>query len=105
MHPTRLQLGTSRLELLPEAARARFLDKSWIHYGDAPHKASWLRQTVRKLRQARRGISDPETLYSKTNFAPFHYRKGDRLSFNDASLHFIFSEHFFEHLFFDEAIA
>ena len=105
MQPTRLQLGTSRLELLPAPALACFLDKSWIHYGDAPQKAWWLRRLVRRVRQLRRGIRELDELYAKTNFAPFYYRKGDRLSFADASLHFVFSEHFFEHLFFDEAIA
>jgi SAM-dependent methyltransferase len=105
MHPTRLQLGSSRLELLPEAALACFLDKTWIHYGDAPGEVSGLRRAVRRWREARRGIHDVAALYAKTNFAPFHYRKGDKLSFEDASLHFVFSEHFFEHLFFDDALA
>jgi predicted SAM-dependent methyltransferase len=82
-----------------------FLDKSWIHYGDAPYQASWLRTLVRRIRQRRRGITNPEELYSKTNFTPFYYRKGDTLPIEDASIGFIFSEHFFEHLFLDEAIA
>lgn len=103
--PTRLQLGTSRLEFLPKAALQAFCDKSWLHYGDEPYTASWLRAAVRKWRQRRRGITDPAALYAKTNFEPFYYRKGDRLPVPDGSMGFIFSEHFFEHLFFDEAVA
>lgn len=105
MQPTRLQLGTSRLEFLPEVALRAFLDKSWMHLGDAPYEASWLRALIRKIRQRRRGITDPQALYAQTNFAPFYYRKGDRLAIDDDAMGFIFSEHFFEHLFFDEAVA
>ena len=105
MQPNRLQLGTSRLEFLPAHALRIFLDKSWMHFGDAPYEASALRQLVRRVRQFRRGICDPQELYAKTNFKVFYYRKGELLPFDDESMHFIFSEHFFEHLFFDDALA
>ena len=101
--PTRLQLGTSRLELLPEVALQRFLNKTWIHFGDAPDKPSVLRRCVRETRLRIRGIRAQE-LYAKTSFQPFYYQQGMRLPFDDGSMHFIFSEHFFEHLFFDEAL-
>ncbi len=44
-------------------------------------------------------------LYERTNFLPFYFSRGDRLQFEDASFSFIFSEHFFEHLFVDEALS
>jgi len=102
---TRLQLGTSRLEFLPDTALRCFLDKSWIHLGDAPDQQSVLRKFVRRVRLAQRGIRHPESLYERTTFKAFYYRQGDSLPFADDSLHFIFSEHFFEHLFFDEAMS
>lgn len=105
MQPKRLQLGTSRLEFLPDIALRVFLDKSWIHFGDAPEShASWLRRTVRRARLDLRGLHDVDGLYAKTNFEPFYFEKGRRLPFENGALTFILSEHFFEHLFFDEAL-
>lgn len=70
-HPTRLQLGTSRLESLPDGALKQFLDKSWIHFGDAPDQPSALRKLVRRMRLAKRGIGHPDRLYDRTTFKPF----------------------------------
>lgn len=39
------------------------------------------------------------------HFHPWQYRRGDSLGFESGSVTFIFSEHFFEHLFLDEAAA
>jgi predicted SAM-dependent methyltransferase len=105
MKPTRLQLGASRLEHLPLSTLRYFLDKSWVHLGDAPDAPSPLKRLVRRIRQLRRGIPNTTTLYERTNFQPFYYRKGEDLPFDDSSINFVFSEHFFEHLFFDESIA
>lgn len=105
MKPTRLQIGASRLEFLPDTALRTFLNKSWIHLGDALDSPSWLRAMVRRWRMARRGIASGQALSEKTAFEAFHFERGQRLAFADGSLHFIFSEHFFEHLFFDEAMA
>lgn len=91
----KLQLGASRLENLPEPALRVFLSKEWIHLGDHPKAKGW-----RKWRRPDR----PE-LYEKTNFQEFKYTKGDRLPFEDGAFDFIYSEHFFEHLFFDEAVS
>lgn len=104
MRPTRLQLGTSRLELLPDACLRVFLDKSWIHLGEPPRSYSLLHRAVWKLQQVRRGILSVDQLYTKTNFKPFCFKPGYRLEFEDDSFGFIYSEHFFEHLHFDEAI-
>src|SRR4051812_46404898 len=91
-----LQLGASRLENLTEEALRVFISHDWIHFGDDPHSVSWLRA----LRKPHR----PE-FYEKTSFKEFRYAKGDTLPFNDGALDHVFSEHFFEHLFFDEAVA
>lgn len=52
-----------------------------------------------------RPAGDTKDLYQHTNFQPFYFNRGDRLQFEDASFSFIFSEHFFEHLFVDEALS
>ncbi len=122
---TRLQLGTSRLEDLNPKILQKFVDKTWIHFGDpkplqadsvsffiknfSKHSISYnvnaifnrLWKTVKENKTSKVDISE---IYSKTNFFDFYYCKGDRLPFNDNSINFIFSEHFFEHLFLDEAI-
>ncbi|HET9299275.1 MAG TPA: methyltransferase domain-containing protein [Candidatus Polarisedimenticolaceae bacterium] len=121
---TRLQLGTSRLEHLDRRVLDAFADPSWIHLGDAePAAPAPLSQ--RLLEHARRGPlhlvrggvaslrarshrvgeADAAALYRRTDFRSFYFRKGDRLSFPDGSFHYVFSEHFLHHLFFDEAHA
>jgi predicted SAM-dependent methyltransferase len=44
-------------------------------------------------------------MYAATNFMAWRYLKHDRLPAKDSSVTFVFSEHFLEHLFFDEALA
>lgn len=124
---TRLQLGASRLEALDRTVVPTFLDKTWMHLGDpAPtrprYAASRLtelfrtnslsyiaRSTFQRLfatePRVKRSELELSELYSRTNFSDFHYRKGDRLPFDDDSIDFVFSEHFFEHLFLDESLA
>lgn len=46
---------------------------------------------------------DLGSLYARTNFKPWHYRRGEQLPFPERMFTYIFSEHFFEHLFLDEA--
>lgn len=122
--PSRLQLGTSRLEELDPRVLDTFLDKSWIHLGDAPsaqrprsvarYLGHFRRHPVRSARQAIRTFGrrlspaaglNPDTLYERTNFRPFYFKRGDRLPFDDETFGFIFSEHFFHHLFLDDAVA
>ncbi len=88
---TRLQLGASRLEKLTQKQLDVFLNKSWLHLGEE-----------QLVNPNNRPLIDVD--YSKTNFAPFYFRKGDKLNFEDNRYNFIFSEHFFEHLYLDEAI-
>jgi predicted SAM-dependent methyltransferase len=47
---------------------------------------------------------DLESLYARTNFEPWYYRRGQQLPYPDRMFTYVFSEHFFEHLFLDEAV-
>jgi predicted SAM-dependent methyltransferase len=90
-----------------------------MHFGDdidaRPHDLSYLLSeftfpqivnlAYHKLLRIHSHISNFEDLYLKTNFRPWTFRKGDTLPFGDSTLDFIYSEHFFEHLFFDEAVS
>jgi predicted SAM-dependent methyltransferase len=94
MNATKLQLGTSRLEKLSPAARATFVDRSWIHLGDPPQP---LVERVGRIIVH----GDPlftRDLYRNTDFREFFFRSGGRLPFDNGSFTFIYSEHFFEHL-------
>lgn len=102
--PTRMQIGASRLENLPEAQLKVFLDLTWVHLGDAPGSPSWPRRLLRTLLTRKRPDAI-EALYAKTHFEVFRYAKGDRFPWESGSMSFIYSEHFFEHLFLDEAIS
>jgi len=127
---TRIQLGASRLEHLHPKVVPVFLNETWMHLGDpkdrpAPVKrysfsylaALFRRQHIQYL--LRRGLrkllglaedsaaphGETEELYGRTHFQEFFYRKGDALPFDNGSINYIFSEHFLEHLFFDEALS
>lgn len=127
---TRLQLGASRLEDLDPKTLQVFLDKTWMHLGSPEYKVrslkgysiSYLTEIFRKhsisyilkrgfrkvlWRDKRSGTMNLEIdeIYSRTNFREFYYKKGDILMFDNSSINYIFSEHFFEHLFFDEALS
>ena len=94
MAATRLQLGTSRLEKLSSTARKVFIDRSWIHLGDAPQPL--LERFGRILRRG-----DPifaRKLYEDTDFREYFFHPGDRLPFESDQFTFVYSEHFFEHL-------
>lgn len=120
--PHRLHLGASRLENLPPSVAATFADPTWINLGDEtpPGQESTALAKVRRhaarygwravpgdvLRELhKRARRRTETPVAATHFSAWVYRKGDRLAFDDSSMTFVFSEHLFEHLFFDEAAA
>lgn len=56
------------------------------------------------MRRAGRGVerTDP-SLYHGANFVAYYFQAGLSLPFGDEAFTFVFSEHFFEHLFMDEA--
>jgi predicted SAM-dependent methyltransferase len=76
-------------------------NKSWLHLGD--YEDSLKRhpsENVGGMRFCR--ISDPAT-GRQTYFMPFWYDGTSRLPFKDETFTFVFSEHFIEHLFLDQA--
>jgi len=124
----RLQLGTSRLEHLKPSALEFFLDPSWIHLCEASPDGGGLgglsfsrmqealaRHSVPYLMRAAAGAlrehvakaiheAPRSSIRGRTHALEFFYRKGGALPFQPGSIEFLFSEHFFEHLFLDEAI-
>ena len=118
----RLQLGVS-IDCLADPSQAPFIAKNFIHAGNyrcpsAEDVAKMWKKTFRGrvsyfLHRATGGkriralhfdfLRSIERVLPKTNFIGFFYRRDCFLPFKDASFSFIFSEHFFEHLFLDEA--
>jgi predicted SAM-dependent methyltransferase len=106
--PTRLQIGTSRIENLPPSIVATFADGSWVNVGEPPpapgdraaRRPTGLRGLVGGT--PKHPPYDPAH-YRGLNFLAWYFRPGLRLPFRDRSFDFAFSEHFFEHLFLDEA--
>jgi predicted SAM-dependent methyltransferase len=92
----RLQLGTSRLEMLKPAAQKVFLDQSWVHLGEPPRRN--LAEVVRRLLGWLPGRQSVESLYRRTDFRQFWFDEGDRFDFEDSDFSFIYSEHFLEHV-------
>ncbi len=121
----KLQLGTSRLDKLSPNALEYFLKPGWVHFGDAAGespsfdkarqlirdygwknflKIAWsvLRRKASQRRSTHR--VSPEAL-AAAEVKPFYFRAGDALPFADGEVDFVYTEHFFEHLFLDEALA
>lgn len=118
----RLHLGASRLEHLAAQGDV-FFERSWIHLGDPapdPSATGVFRRACAFAKQY--GVRSAffavlDTLrnrstaklqgnpYEATEFRPWRWQKGDRLPFADREFQFVYSEHFFEHLFLDEAAS
>lgn len=121
----KLQLGTSRLDKLSPNALEYFLKPGWVHFGDAEGKSPSFdkaRQLIRdygwknflkicwsvfrrKLSQRRSADRTPPGALASAEVKPFYFRTGDALPFADGEVDFVYAEHFFEHLFLDEAMA
>lgn len=112
------------MEKLPPAIGSVFCDATWLNFGDpAPderaegrwskiashaHHHGWHSvpfALARNLASRTRSEQSGSVGNVPRNFEPWYFQKGDRLDLADGSMTFIFSEHFFEHLFFDEAAA
>ena len=118
--PRRLQLGTSRFENLPARIVATFADPSWVSLGEPPPAHREANARTGTVARARRAVGralgralgrdaprvayDPEP-YRQTSFLAWYYRPGLSLPFRDSCFDFAFSEHFFEHLFLDDAFG
>ena len=116
--PLRIQLGAGRLRNAPARIQRAFADPSWINLGDDPRTDGdrLLRGLKRIATGDWRGMagavisSVDRTVRRKDESAvprivPFVYHEGDRLDFPEASVDFVYSEHFLEHLFLNEALA
>jgi predicted SAM-dependent methyltransferase len=64
-----------------------------------------IHRTVRPSRRLRdqQHTDEWQAILRRMNILPFHWKAGGRLPFEDGKFSFIFSEHFFEHIFLDEA--
>jgi predicted SAM-dependent methyltransferase len=112
----RLNIGASRLERLPLQTIQLMSDSTWIHLGDASKdwkkklKDEWesghWHYCLQILYRILRPLYSEEQItsfYTGVDFRNFYYQAGDRLEFEDNTFDFIYSEHFFEHLFLEEA--
>lgn len=118
----KLHLAASRFERLPRPITELICRPDWVHLGEPPLDVAaevkeywqcgrhfgamltWLAGWYRR-RNPRYSTEELAKLYSACEFRPFHFEAGGRLDFADSSFQFIFSEHFFEHLFLDEAVS
>jgi predicted SAM-dependent methyltransferase len=112
----RLNIGASRFERMPLKAIKAMDDPTWIHLGDSQtdwktsFKNEWgsgnLHYCARILYRTinpRYSKKQLNSFYASTDFRNFYFQIHDRLDFEDNTFDFIFSEHFFEHLFLEEA--
>jgi predicted SAM-dependent methyltransferase len=110
----RLHIGAMGPHSLAHPALRKLIDSSWIHLGDEPgieNRNLFLRiknglvRALRPVVNRIRGIDVPDyrEIRKRTRFIPFYYKIGDRLELSSKSFSYIFSEHFFEHLYIDEA--
>jgi predicted SAM-dependent methyltransferase len=90
----RLHIGASRLQLaMPKLETLRSAD--WIHLGEPESfEESYAAEAASKANGATAVLGE---------FRSFYYKRGNTLPFADDTFSFAFSEHFFEHLFLDEA--
>ena len=126
---TRLHVGISTPAALPDAVLDVFFDSTWTNLGDPPPPPTAetstkplstyqkFRKTCKKLLRHRSPSynrrCDAEELRSKRMetlarsplFQPFHWDCNSKLDFQDDTFSFVFSEHFFEHLWANEAHA
>lgn len=118
--PQCLHLAASRIERLTRAAADLLCRPGWTHLGEGPVNwaaevreqwrfGNWLAAARLALawgyrkRFPRFTPAELEAYYGHIEFKEFYFRAGDRLDFADETFDFIVSEHFFEHLFLDEA--
>jgi predicted SAM-dependent methyltransferase len=115
----RLQIGISDPRFLPDRSIKVFSDGSWINLGedaaDGPRRISVTQSLRSFVSRARRlfnpslRLKDKQTqaewaeTCERMNVTSCFWRTGSRLPYDDATFSFIFSEHFFEHIFMDEA--
>ncbi len=129
---TRLQIGMSTPGAIPDVALDTFFDSTWINLGDVPPADSasnlaeqpksmglraQLKRLLRRLNSSydRRCRSEEEQFGARRRwiqklerspfFCGFWWSVDGRLDFTDNTFSFIYSEHFLEHIWQDEAYA
>jgi predicted SAM-dependent methyltransferase len=113
----RLHIGASRFERLSSKTIEMIADPSWVHLGDAEvnwktkfktelQRGNWYfsAQAVYRAVRPLHSLQKLQKFYSKTDFREFYYQAGERLDFENNTFDFIYSEHFLEHFFMDEAL-
>lgn len=134
MRRLRLHLGAKNLVEIPRISWRVLSNESWIHLGtekpclslciteqtsgESPKGRiySYLKKSFRTLngKTATKTESFPATgsmnhkelsIWKNSKLIPWYYRKGDILPFDNNMFTFVYSEHFFEHLFLDETAA
>ncbi len=117
-----LHLAASRFERLSREATSLICQPGWTHLGEPPIDwgneireqfrfgkiAGGLRlwaASVYRMRRPRYSPEELRKLYASCEFQEFHFQRDDRLNFEDGEFDFIFSEHFFEHLWLPDALA
>ncbi len=90
----RLHIGASRIQLaMPKLQALRTAD--WIHLGEP--------ESIEESVARNSALHPDESIKVLGQYVSFYYKKGNILPFADNYFTFAFSEHFFEHLFLDEA--
>ena len=129
---SRLQIGMSRPSALPNQSLKIFFDSTWINLGDSPcedmdpkrPKPEAFQQFKTKCKKVIRSLLPAYDIHCSTLendrilhnlhckglentpfFTPFWWGMGSTLPFLDSSFSFIYSEHFFEHIWQDEAYS
>jgi predicted SAM-dependent methyltransferase len=117
-----LHLAASRFERLEDHILQTICTPEWVHLGEPPinwsneiieqiyfgRPATALRLALASLYRQYRPkttIAKLKTYYAATDFREFFFKAGDPLPFENGMIEFGFAEHFFEHLWFDEAIS
>ena len=102
----RLHLGAMDAGAVQDHLSACLFNEGWLHLGDYSERLEQIASTCQipagPFRITRVAALDRRKKPA-TYFLPFWYQKGMRLPFAAKCFTFIFSEHFFEHLFLDEA--
>ena len=131
----RLQIGMSRPSAIPDEALQVFFDSTWINLGDAPRRSppqvarplSRTQKGRQFIKSALRSLSTHfdqrcklleesrafhlardkrvQAMERSPFFRPFWWTVDSKLDFPDGAFSFVFSEHFFEHIWPDEAYA
>ena len=120
--PRCLHLAASRFERLSHEATSLICQPGWTHLGEPPIDWAaevreqfrfgcwtsglrlWLASSYRRWKP-RYSETELQRFHSSCEFREFYFEAGKHLAFDDNEFDFIFSEHFFEHLWLPDAIA